>query len=877
MKLVIFGVLLVLIGHFAFSQTTISGKITDEKDVPIIGASVVISKKGANNIIAYNISDNKGSYSIRLSTLEKEVDIRVRSIGYKTILKTVPNSTIELDFILESDTVELDEILIKAPTPIEKRGDTISYNVDSFAKVQDRTIADALARMPGIEVLNNGKVLYQGKPINKYYIEGLDLLGGKYNLANRNLPHKEVTEVQILENHQPIKMLDSLVFTDRAALNIKLKNTYTFTGQAKVGTGFSPLLWDANITPMLFTKNQQMLVSYQANNIGNNVSSQLNVLTMDAILEQLENGSDQHEWLQVQQLSTPRFSERRWLDNNIHLFSGNYLQKLSKDYELRLNVSYLNDYQQQRGFTSTLFFTPTDTISLFEEKKNRFYINTLETNLTLQKNTKNSFLKNSFQFQGSSDSQWGNLITNENLLTQNLENRFYKLSNSFRTIFSLGKQLLTLNSYIGLSKSPQTLQVNPGQFEGLLNNGNSYNEVFQEVELQTLKINNSVSFTKGWKQFSFSPKIGVQLERQQLDSKISTAESLPNAFKNDLDWNRSKFFFDLKSQFKKDKWFIELKTPVNMNSYRIEDTALQENEDIERFTFEPRLALEYNANTFWRFNTSASLSNQFGAISQLHYAYILRSYRNLQRINAPLPQIFNQNFSSGISYRNPLRLLFWKVAYSYTQSKNNLLYQTQVLENGATELQAIEQDNERVSRTISIRLGKYFSKLKTNLTLNSSFGLQDFQQLLNDKTTTIENQSWSVGGKLEIDFANWFNTEYYANWYFSKNRIQNRPNATIVQQSHLLNLNFHPKERQYLALKTEYIKNNLFSENTENIFADIVYRFTLGKNNIDLELQWNNIFGTENYRTTNINSFSYIETSFQLRPRQVLCKVRFSL
>jgi hypothetical protein len=41
--------------------------------------------------------------------------------------------------------------------------------------------------MSGIEILPDGKVLYQGKPINKYYIEGLDLLEGKYNLANKNL------------------------------------------------------------------------------------------------------------------------------------------------------------------------------------------------------------------------------------------------------------------------------------------------------------------------------------------------------------------------------------------------------------------------------------------------------------------------------------------------------------------------------------------------------------------------------------------------------------------------------------------------------------------------------------------------------------------
>jgi hypothetical protein len=84
--------------------------------------------------------------------------------------------------------------------------------VNSFSKEQDRSIGDVLKRMPGIEVLPDGKILYQGKAINKYYIEGLDLLEGKYNLANDNLPYQEVSQVQILENHQPIKTLDSLQF-----------------------------------------------------------------------------------------------------------------------------------------------------------------------------------------------------------------------------------------------------------------------------------------------------------------------------------------------------------------------------------------------------------------------------------------------------------------------------------------------------------------------------------------------------------------------------------------------------------------------------------------------------------------------------------------
>lgn len=98
-----------------------------------------------------------------------------------------------------------------------------------------------------------------------------------------------------------------------------------------------------------------------------------------------------------------------------------------------------------------------------------------------------------------------------------------------------------------------------------------------------------------------------------------------------------------------------------------------------------------------------------------------------------------------------------------------------------------------------------------------------------------------------------------------------------MQQFHKFNINIYPKENQYLGLKTEYIKNNLFSKNSDNFFADLIYRYTWQKKNIDFELQWNNIFDIKSYKTVNINNYSYIETNYNLRPSQILFKVRFSL
>ena len=876
MKKILFFI--ILFSNCMFSQIVINGKITDVKGNAISKANVLIYKKATENIITYNITDNNGDFSITFPSSYDEVDLQVTCMGYETITETIKNKSITKNFSLIEKVFDLKEVIVKT-SPIRQKGDTIKYFVNSFSKEQDRSIGDVLKRMPGIEVLSDGKILYQGRPINKYYIEGLDLLEGKYNLANENLPFKEVTQVQVLENHQPIRALDSLKFSDQAALNIKLKNTYTFTGQARLGSGFSPLLWDANITPMLFTKKKQMLTTYQANNTGDNVASQLKKHTIEDLLNQFENNSEKAEWLGIQQLTTPNFSEKRWLDNNIHLLSGNYLHKLKNDYELRVNASYLNDNQQQNGFTNTEFITPSNTITILEEKQNHFFFNSLQTNITLQKNANKNYFKNSIEFQGFWDSQRGTILLNNQQLKQQLSNQFFRISNQLKSIFPLGKQMITLNSYIGLNKTPQMLNVSPGQFENLLNNNLPFDAVTQQVDLQTFYTNNSFGFTKAIKRFSIEPKIGFQIENQQLNTEIITSENsnLSNDFSNNLNWFRSKIYADVQTQYKKDKWRIELTTPINYHAYQIKDNPLQKSEQINRITFEPRLSAIYEVNSFWKINSSVSKSNQFGAINQLHYAYILQNYRNLQRINAPLPQNSNQNYSLGIAYRNPIKTLFWNVIYINSKSENNLLYQTQILPNGATELQAVEQENIRNNQNISTRASKYISKIKSNITLNATFGFQEFQQLINNNLTDVKNQNLTIGNKIDTDITDKINVEYQANWTFSKNTVQNQENPTITQQNHILNLNTYPTKNQYFAVKTEYINNNLFTERTENIFTDLIYRYTISKKKIDLELQLSNLFNTTNFRTININDFSYVETNFNLRPRQVLFKIRFTL
>ncbi|MFV8358674.1 hypothetical protein ACNQGB_21125 [Flavobacterium sp. XS1P32] len=155
--------------------------------------------------------------------------------------------------------------------------------------------------------------------------------------------------------------------------------------------------------------------------------------------------------------------------------------------------------------------------------------------------------------------------------------------------------------------------------------------------------------------------------------------------------------------------------------------------------------------------------------------------------------------------------------------------------------------------------------------------MQDFQQIINGNLVNIANQNLIFGSKIDADLTDWLNLEYAGSWTFSNNKLEELKQPQVKQQNHILNLNFNLKNKQYFGLKSEYVNTTLFHERNENVFADFIYRYTIQKKKIDFEMQVNNVFGTNNFKTINVNDFSYVTTNFMLRPRQLLFKVRFSL
>lgn len=872
---------LLLFYSFGFAQATITGEIIDQENVVLQGATIVVTKIKEDVIIAYAISDLHGKYTLEIDSPLDSLQIEVSHIGYTTQSKSIPNKTQKLNVILLESSEKLKEVILKN-APITRRGDTINYSVTAFKDQKDRVIADVLRKLPGIEVLEDGKILYQGEPIQKYYIEGLDLLEGKYNLANNNLPAASVSKVQILENHQPIKLLDSLVFSDRASLNIKLKKNITATGTAMLGAGATPFLWKANVTPLLFSKKHQAITSYQSNNIGSDISNDIKTLTIEDLLDQFENNTEKKDWVRIQELAPPLFSKERWLDNNGHLITTNYLVRLKKEVDLKVNLSYVNDVQQQIGNTQTTFFTPIDTVDILEKTANKLFFNSLQSKFVLTKNTSQNYFKNILEVNRYWDSQRGFLTLNIEDINQSTKVPFSSFSNKLKVIKPFGEKLVTIRSVISYSKSSQQLVVTPGLFEDLVNNSEPFYQLNQRVEHANLYTNNSFSFTKGIRRFTLSPKVGFSIQNQQLDSQILISENnvesiLSDEFQNNLRFNKTTFYSILNTQYRYNSWKVELDAPFKIQLFDRVDTPLKQKQDINRVTFEPRLLVKKELNSFWKTTFSASLKNTFGDINQLYFGYIFNNYRNIQQYEAPILERQQGNLSFGFGYRNPLKSIFINGFYAYGNATQNVLSDNRINSDGTSFFGFLEQDNRSSTHTINLNGSTYFSTLNTTLTIATNVSLENKEQLLNSVLTDVSTKNIQLKGKLDTEVTDWMSIAYSNEILISNTQFKNQPAfQNIITQEHLLKLIFYPNDHQYIGFETQYYKNNFSTLNQENYFLNFNYRYTFKKSNIDLEFNLNNILNTKVFTTVFNDVFSYTRSTYQLRPRQVLMSIRFN-
>ncbi len=248
----------------------ISGTIEEYGTKKAIGG-VVVKVKYNGRILAYSVCGKDGTFSFEVPD-SVTVAAVVEFSGRRYASRTIKASEIGTDrnVYLQPQSSELAEVIVR-PVTVREKGDTLIYNVDAIRNISDRTIEDVIARLPGISI-SGGQISYNGEPINRFYIEGLDGLGGNYSIATKNIRAEDVNSIDLYENHEPRQVVRDRSLSKNAALNIRLKKRSLLKPAGHIAGGSGKrgnvAAWMAKAFGMLVAPGAQIYFDAAGNNFG---------------------------------------------------------------------------------------------------------------------------------------------------------------------------------------------------------------------------------------------------------------------------------------------------------------------------------------------------------------------------------------------------------------------------------------------------------------------------------------------------------------------------------------------------------------------------------------------------------------------------------
>ncbi|WP_339685690.1 TonB-dependent receptor [uncultured Nonlabens sp.] len=235
--------LLLTAANFSFAQVKLQGVVRDSLKQPLELASIVAFNQETKALESYGVTNELGKYSL---SLKKNITykIQISYVAMKTLEESlvVKEADMTKDYTLYAEN-SLDAIELIYEMPVTIKGDTVTYNADSFQNGSERKLEDILANLPGVEINEDGQIEVEGKVVNKLMVNGKDFFDGDTKLASKNIPSKAVDKIQVLRNYSEVGQLSGVSNNqDNIALNIKLKEgkeNFWF-GDVTVGGGSSP-------------------------------------------------------------------------------------------------------------------------------------------------------------------------------------------------------------------------------------------------------------------------------------------------------------------------------------------------------------------------------------------------------------------------------------------------------------------------------------------------------------------------------------------------------------------------------------------------------------------------------------------------------------
>ena len=745
---------------FAFIVTMVSaqtievtGTVKDMQNKPL--SDVIIKVMSGKMTLAFVSSNSKGAYSLSFDSkrVKEPAVLSFTHISYvkdEIVLPTDKRKLVQ-DTWLEQKTIALKEVKVKAP-PLTLLGDTLTYNLASFLKKGDVTLEDGLKNLPGIDISENGAISYMGKGISNFYIGGLDMLGGRYNLATKNIPAEYATQVEIMKHHKHRK-IDADEESDAVAINVKLSNKAKFKpfGQPEFGVGLreKEVLYAAGATEMMFTDNFQLLAAAKFSNNGS-----------FGLYDMVNHyGGDNFGSLATDKLPAWGQEYAGGVGESVYRTNGygslNAIQKIDSIRQIKVNADYTYERMTSSGSSESFYFAGGENIHIAESTNPLDKTHRPMLSIKFENNASNHYFADNFsakaQFISNENDIYSTSSADGLLALQRRKSTSINLHNNFWGTVRMGKKKLSFTSDIGFTRTPSVLMtMNVITQSGQSTQLNTNHSTSLQVKLGKWKIDMPLSLEANYNFIETDlVKHGLDDQSQRMNGWKLVPQVSPSTSWTSRD---KKFYAAMGVRM---KWL----NLSYLSHYDDNRTTLTE------LFAEPNLSMRYTFSGTSELNVSSGFNHSAGDMMDLLTTPVQLNYRSTTAASGVIGK--SQSWSTSLRYSKqvPFSYFTFGANASYNQGKRNVLSSRNVSQT-ATESTSIFRDSHTRSASGGINASKNILSLFTKFSGDANVSWSSSEYMMQSKFVTAYHTGYNFHLQADITPISWL--ELNANGNYGK-------------------------------------------------------------------------------------------------------------
>ena len=877
-------VLFLLLAATASAQVRVTGRVIDLQNKPV--SDVIVKVVSGTKTLAFTSSNAQGVYSLEVKNAPTgEVTLQFTHISYEkeSELVTLRDKVTKVDMILTPKAISLKEVTVK-PDPLRQKGDTLSHNLASFLGKGDVTLEDGLKRLPGVDVSQNGGISYMGKPISQFNIEGMDLLGGKYNLATRNIPADYVTQVEIVRNHHS-RRVEKDVPSNEVSMNIKLSNKAKFKpfGQEEAGAGYMEdgddrLQALLGLTGMMFTNKFQTICSVK----GGNYKGFARADMYDHF-----GGSD------VSTRATSLFGgfdggappQGQYLYQRNGMATLNGILRTDSFTTMKVNADYSYHRATHDISQSSTYLAGTGSyVTVSEQTSPLTKVHLPKLTVNYLKNADRVYLSETFVLKGKFEQNEGDVIANGALVEQRRKTSSFEVGNE---LFWMGRTEKGARRHVHASVSfrrTPTLRLTFNPLQTSPGGGFSVAEVptrgdlegvVQTAQSSTLSMNVGSSFQIPiGKSFRLNLPVSVSAMYDDLETyRTATGEM------NDIrGWAFTPTLnpgFEIHSKNRR----FYLSAGIGAALKGLYYNKLNYTKPV----LNPSMGINYTFSANSKLSFSTGYTTSIGDMMTLLTEPMQVDYRSVRTSSGIIGESDTWHTSGEWKWQLPMQYFTLSLAASHSEGKQNTLTSQSVSGIDVSSTTLLRDSRSR-STSFSVAATKNIPTLFAKLGADGSYSFGSGEQAISSSmgggqegATVIDTRtnSYALHGNATITPVPWLELRYDINYGWSRSRYSEESNTT-TSLTHSGAVHIFPIATLDLSLDYDHVRRQLTADQYKHMSlfnASAQYKWK----RLVLRLELDNLLNQRHYAYTLFNGINTYTYDYTLCGRTAMLRATFKL